>query len=158
MEALLNINGWHWLGLSACSLLLSAFFWRGLLRPLAAAAFMMAVLLAVVYVDVYRQLMWATGFLVLSLLVQSVTDAKRFPANATKRVARRHKKLLGQRASVLALQTQKQGRIQLHDAIWTVVSDQPLQLGELVEVCSASAAQVVVKPCARGGKLAVGQP
>lgn len=155
MEAIVNINGWHWLAVSAVALLASLLFWRSFFRPLMIASFLLAVMLAIVYVDIYRQLMWGAGFLVLAIVAQLLSDGKRLPPDATDRIMRRKRRLVGQRASILALQTQKQGRMQLHDAIWTVVSDQPLLLGELVEVCSTASNQVVVKPCARVSKKAM---
>ncbi len=157
MEVIANISGWHWLAVSVLALLASVFFGVRFLRSVAAAAYLLALMLAFVYVDLYRQLLWGTGFLLLALFVQAWIGRKHLPQNATRRMLSRKRRLLGQRASVLALQTQKQGRVQLRDAIWTIISDRPLRLGELVEVQGVSGAQLKVSPCTVGGKEAAGQ-
>jgi inner membrane protein len=140
-----ELTAWHWLALGLAMLLLETLGIGGILIGMGAGAVAVALILA--FMPIHWQLqiaLFAVFSFVGTLLFWKYFRAKP-EENATRMLNNRKAQLIGMRAPLLESVVSGRGKIQIQDALWTVIADEDFPKGTLVEVCGYEDSALKVK-------------
>lgn len=134
MATLQAIGGWHWLAVAVVLLFIQVLTGTRVFSGIIAGAVAVALAMATAPITWPLQLaLFSVVALIGSIAYLSYFHVKP-PRNATDRLTRRKRKLLGARASLMTPIKSGRGKVQIRDALWTVIAAEELPAGTLVEV------------------------
>lgn len=145
-----RMTDWHWFFIGAACLVLSRLMLRVSFSALAVASLVVAGVSAVWPLTLVQQASIAIVLVPLAFVYLLWRGQVYMPANATRRIRRRKNRLIGLRASILQRVASGRGKIQLNDAVWTVLSSEDLKRGDLVEVAGYTGNMLEVRPIRDG--------
>lgn len=145
-----RMTDWHWFFIGAACLVLSRLILRVSFSALAVASLTVAAISAVWSLTLVQQASIAIVVVPLVFVYLLWRGQVFMPANATARIRRRKSHLIGLRASVLQRAATGRGKIQLNDAVWTVLSSEDFKRGDLVEVAGYTGNMLEVRPVREG--------
>ena len=134
-DMLTQLEFWHWLSIAVLLLIAEVLGAGGFLLGLAVGAFLLAIVLAV-----FPAVSWQIQLVLFSLLSVSCTIIywKRFRRlnDKTDRpdLNDRRARLIGTKTVLVDPIINGKGRVQIEDALWTVLSDRDMPAGTLVEI------------------------
>lgn len=146
MEFLNALQSWHWLSLGMLVLILEILGVGGFLLGIGVSAFVIALLLLFL-----PDLPWYWQFITFAFLAVVLTLVywKRFRKfnNKTDQplLNSRMERLIGRRVSLLTPVRDGTGKVQIEDALWTVVCDEDLEQGSIVDIVGAEGMALMVK-------------
>jgi len=146
MDFLDALQSWHWLSLGMLVLILEILGVGGFLLGIGVSAFVIAVLLLI-----FPDLPWYGQFIIFafSAVILTLVYWKRFRKfnNKTEQplLNSRMERLIGRRVSLITPLRDGTGKVQIEDALWTVVCDEDLEQGSIVDIVGAKGMALIVK-------------
>ncbi len=147
MEFLSSLQSWHWLALGLLILILEMLGAGGFLLGLGVASLSLALVTAI-----FPDLAWYWQFIGFALLsvVFTLVYWKKFrkfnEQTEQPMLNERVQRLIGRRVSLITPLTNGSGKVQIEDALWSVVCEQDLEQGSIVTIVSAEGATLHVEP------------
>lgn len=146
-EMFSQFESWHWLSLGILLLLGEVLGAGGFLLGIGIGALCVALMMAVFPgLSWQAQLMW---FGILSI-VSTLVYWKRFRAinQATDQplLNNRAARLVGRKVELLEAVVNGKGKVQIEDALWTVLSDEDIDAGKAVEIIGVDGMNLKVRP------------
>jgi inner membrane protein len=146
MEFLTQLESWHWLSLGILLLLGEVLGAGGFLLGIGIGA-----LLVALTVTVFPGLSWQAQLIWFGVLsiVSTLVYWKRFRAlnQATDQplLNSRAERLVGRKVALLEPVVNGKGKVQIEDALWTVLSDDDIDAGVAVEIVATKGMDLLVK-------------
>ncbi|WP_390618917.1 NfeD family protein [Maricurvus nonylphenolicus] len=146
-EVLSQLESWHWLSLGILLLLGEVLGAGGFLLGIGIGALCVALMMTILPgLSWQAQLMW---FGILSI-VSTLVYWKRFRAinQATDQplLNNRAARLVGRKVELLEAVVNGKGKVQIEDALWTVLSDEDIDSGKAVEIVGVDGMSLKVRP------------
>jgi membrane protein implicated in regulation of membrane protease activity len=146
-EVLSQLESWHWLSLGIVLLLGEVLGAGGFLLGIGIGALLVALIMAMFpELSWQAQLFW---FGVLSI-ISTLVYWKRFRAinQATDQplLNNRAARLVGRKVELLEAVVNGKGKVQIEDALWTVLSDEDIASGKAVEIIGVDGMNLKVRP------------
>ncbi len=146
VEFFTQLESWHWLSLGILLLLGEVLGAGGFLLGLGIGALLVALMVSVLPgLSWQAQLVW---FGVLSI-VSTLVYWKRFRAlnQATDQplLNNRAERLVGRKVEILEPVVNGKGKVQIEDALWTVLADDDIEVGVAVEIVATKGMELLVR-------------
>ncbi len=147
VEFLSQLESWHWFSLGILLLLGEVLGAGGFLLGIGIGALLVALTVTVLPgLSWQLQLVW---FGVLSV-VSTLVYWKRFRAinQATDQplLNNRAERLVGRKVELLEPVINGKGKVQIEDALWTVLADEAIDAGSAVEIVGTQGMDLLIKP------------
>ncbi len=146
VEFFTQLESWHWLSLGILLLLGEVLGAGGFLLGLGIGALLVALMVSVLPgLSWQAQLVWFGVLSIVSTLVYWKGFRALNQATDQPLLNNRAERLVGRKVEILEPVVNGKGKVQIEDALWTVLADDDIEVGVAVEIVATKGMELLVR-------------